>query len=143
LIQRSQAAHVYILLVLAAVIVLAMAAVGTLGLATALMGQVIERTRELGILRALGASRQHITRSILAEAVLAGILSWAVAAALSIPLTLLSVGALVTTLQQPLAAQWSIAALAAWLVLGVAFAAAASIYPARQAAALTVRRALA
>jgi putative ABC transport system permease protein len=143
LIQRSQAAHVYILLVLAAVIVLAMAAVGTLGLATALMSQVIERTRELGILRALGASTQHITRSILAEAVLAGILSWAVAVALSIPLTLLSVGALVTTLQQPLDAQWSIAAPVAWLVLGVAFAAAASIYPARRAAALTVRQALA
>jgi putative ABC transport system permease protein len=143
LIRRSQAAHVYILLALAAVIVLAMAAVGTLGLATALMGQVMERTREFGILRALGASTQHITRGILAEAALAGILSWVVALALSIPLTLLSVRALAATIQQPLGAQWSIAAPAAWLVLGVAFAAAASIYPARRAAALTVRQALA
>jgi putative ABC transport system permease protein len=142
LIQRSQAAHVYILLALAAVIVLAIAVVGTLGLATALTAQVIQRTREFGILRALGASARHITRSILAEALLAGIISWAVALVLSLPLTALSVLAVRTAIRQPLAVQWSIAAAAAWLVLGVAFAAAASIYPARRAAALTVRQAL-
>jgi putative ABC transport system permease protein len=143
LIQRSQAAHVYILLALSAVIVLAIAIVGTLGLSTALTAQVIERTRELGILRALGASAQHITRSILAEAMLASLLSWIVAWVLSIPVTLFSVRGLAATIQQPLSAQWSMVAPAAWLVLGMVFAALASLRPARQAAALTVRQALA
>ena len=140
--RRSQAAHVYILLALAGVIVSAIAVVGTLGLTTAMTAQVLERTREIGVLRTLGASARHITRSILAEAVLAGLAGWTVAVLLSMPLTWLSVQALSAAIQQPLEVPWSLAAAAIWLVLGLAFAAAASIHPARRATALTVRQAL-
>jgi putative ABC transport system permease protein len=46
--------------------------VAALGVLTALLISVLQRTRELGLLRAVGASRFQVLRSVLAEAVLMG-----------------------------------------------------------------------
>jgi putative ABC transport system permease protein len=72
-----------ILLVMAALFVL----VGGLGLASAIGLNVLERTRELGILRAIGASTQRVLQIITLEGVFVGLLSWIFAILLSLPLT--------------------------------------------------------
>src|SRR5205814_10447202 len=48
--------------------------VALLGVVSALFISVLQRRRELGLLRAVGASRSHLLRSVLAEAVLMGLI---------------------------------------------------------------------
>jgi putative ABC transport system permease protein len=48
--------------------------VAILGVVTALMISVLQRRRELGLLRAVGASQVQVLRSVLAEAVLMGVI---------------------------------------------------------------------
>jgi len=47
--------------------------IAMLGVANALIASVLDRTREIGILRAIGASRGQVLRSVLAEAALMGL----------------------------------------------------------------------
>lgn len=48
--------------------------VAALGVVTSLLISIIQRRRELGLMRALGASRAQIVRSVLAEALLMGVI---------------------------------------------------------------------
>ena len=134
--------HVVIISRAAIVIAAIMALVGLLGLAAALGISVVERTRELGIWKAIGASPGYVARLIVGEALLVAIASWIVAVAVTIPATLYVdriLGA-----QGFLAANYIISPVAmfAWLAIVVAGSAAASYLPARRAARLTVREAL-
>jgi len=69
------------LLIVAAVL----AAVGGLGLGTSMSLGVLERRREIGILRAIGASSRAIRWLFVTEGLVLGLLSWAVAALLALP----------------------------------------------------------
>jgi putative ABC transport system permease protein len=60
--------------------------VAALGVVTALLISILQRRRELGLLRAVGASRFQVLRSVLAEAVLMGIIGSALGLAFGIPL---------------------------------------------------------
>jgi putative ABC transport system permease protein len=60
--------------------------VAALGVVTALMISVLQRRRELGLLRAVGASRTQVVRSILAEAVLMGVIGSIIGLAVGPPL---------------------------------------------------------
>ncbi len=52
--------------------------VAMLGVVSALLISVLQRRRELGLLRAVGATREQILRSVLAEAVLMGVIGGAI-----------------------------------------------------------------
>ena len=52
--------------------------VAALGVVTALLISVLQRRRELGIFRALGATRVQVLRSVLAEAILMGVIGAAI-----------------------------------------------------------------
>jgi len=118
--------------------------VGGLGLTSTLTLSVIQRTREIGILSAIGGTPRTIARHIWFEAVLMGLMSWVVAVLLAAP-----VSSLLETVtgriffKAPLDFFVSIGAAAIWLVLVVVLASLSSYYPARRAARLTVREALA
>jgi putative ABC transport system permease protein len=118
--------------------------IGVLGLASAMSMNVLERTRELGVMRAIGAAPGTIMRIIIGEGVLIGGLSWVFAVMLSVPLSLL-VGGIVGMLsfKVPLALAISPAAALLWLVVVLGISAAACAYPALRASRLTVREALA
>ena len=60
--------------------------VAALGVVTALLISVLQRRREMGLLRAIGASRQQVVRSVLAEACLMGIIGTIIGLAVGIPL---------------------------------------------------------
>jgi putative ABC transport system permease protein len=127
---------------------LAMAAllafVGGLGLMGTMSMNVIERTREIGVMRALGASNGAVLRIVLVEGVLVGAISWLVGAALALPISkLLSDAVGNMFIQTPFSYVFSIAGVLLWFGLVVAIAALASFLPAWAAARLTIRDVLA
>src|SRR5205085_5416116 len=63
---------------------LLMIVVGGLGLASTMSLAVLERTREIGVLRAIGAQHGTILRMIQIEGLVIAVLSWAVAIPLSL-----------------------------------------------------------
>ncbi len=80
--------HVYIFIVALMMISTVMAVVGGLGLMSSMGTSVIERTREFGVMRAIGAKSKTILRNIISEGVFIGLISWVIALPLSIPLSL-------------------------------------------------------
>ena len=139
----AQAGHIYILVFALGFIATMMAVVGTLGLASMLSTSVIERTRELGVMRAIGARRSDVLKSVLGEGLFAGLLSWLIAIPLSIPISA-GVGSVLASISnQPLSLTLSPTAAGLWLALVLVASAAASFLPARRAAQLTVRQTLA
>lgn len=63
------------------------AVVGALGLAGTMSLNVLERTREIGIMRSIGANDRAIQKIVLMEGLIVGIVSWIIAIPVSLPLT--------------------------------------------------------
>jgi putative ABC transport system permease protein len=136
--------HVYIFIFALLLIAVVMAVVGILGLASNMSTSVIERTREFGVMRAIGAKSKTILRNIISEGVFIGLMSWLIALPLSIPLSLgISYLLGMMSFRAPLPLIVSPAGLAIWITLIIVGSIAASAYPAQQASRLTVRETLA
>ncbi len=131
---------VYFLLVMAVLIAL----VGGLGLMSTMSMNVMERTRELGVMRSIGASNGAIRQLVLAEGVMVGLLSWVIAVAAAQPLSLGLCNVIgVSLLRSPLEYAFSLPGLLLWLGAVLVISALASLLPARSATRLTVREVLA
>lgn len=118
--------------------------VGGLGLMTTMSIQVIERTREIGVMRSIGASSHELFKIIGAEALILGIVSWLIALVLAVPLSkyigdIFGMIFLRTTLDFAVSPM----AFVLWLGVVVIFSIAATFFPARKATSLTVRETLA
>lgn len=108
--------------------------VGGLGLATTLNLSVVERTREIGVLRAIGARHRTIHGLVLAEGVFVGLLGYVAALPLSLPMSILIGNGFGRVMfKMPLVFAVSPGALAAWLALVVLISAGASIAAALRA----------
>ncbi|MBK9712283.1 MAG: ABC transporter permease [Kouleothrix sp.] len=126
------------------IMALLMALVGGLGLMGTMSINVLERTREIGVLRAIGASTGAILQIVIAEGVLIGLISWLLGGLLALPLSLLLSNAVGEAfLQMPLTFVFSLPGLLIWLGVVMALAGLASFLPAWNAARLTVRDVLA
>jgi putative ABC transport system permease protein len=64
-----------------------MIVVGGLGLASTMSLGVLERTREIGVLRAIGAKHRSILAMVQVEGLVIAVLSWAIALPLSLPMS--------------------------------------------------------
>jgi len=117
--------------------------VGGLGLGTVLSIGVLERTRELAVMKTLGATRRRLVNAVLAEAQLIALLSVVAAILLAFPLTAL-LDAMIGGLGfvAPLPFSVSPGAMVAWLLLGMAVSLGAAWLRARRAAGLRVAQAL-
>jgi putative ABC transport system permease protein len=141
---RALSGHVYILVFALILMSVIMAVVGVLGLMSAMGTSVIERTREFGVMRAIGGRSRTVMRNVISEGVFIGMMSWCIAIVLSLPLSS-GVGRLVGTLafRFPLPLVLSPAAVFIWLTVISLGSMAASAYPAWRASQLTVRETLA
>ena len=131
---------VSLLLVMAALLAL----VGGLGLMGTMTINVLERTREIGVLRAIGASNRAVAQVFILEGIAIGVLSWMMGAALAIPMSRglnNAVGGAI--LGEPLTYAYSIPGMWLWLGVVIVLSALASFIPARNASRLTVREVLA
>lgn len=131
---------VYFMLIMASLI----AIVGGLGLMGTMSINVLERTREIGVMRAIGASNADIQSIVIFEGLLIGLISWAVAIVLALPITsVLTRGVGLAILTAPMPAVYGISGVLAWLIFTLILATFASALPARRASQLTVRDTLA
>jgi putative ABC transport system permease protein len=131
---------VYLLLAMGVLI----ASVGALGLAGTMSTNVLERTREIGVMRAIGASDGSVLRIVIVEGIIIGLLSWAMGALLAFPVgALLAQTVGVVLFQSALPYVFSASGLATWLAIVVVLATLASFLPAWKASRLTVREVLA
>jgi putative ABC transport system permease protein len=124
--------------------VLLLALVGGLGLTGTMSLSIIERTREIGVMRAFGASNLAVFQSVLVEGLLIGVMSWFFSLALAVPLTQLMCDVVGNSfLSSPVDFQFSLGGSLLWLFLVLLISAVSSVLPAWNAVSLTVREVLA
>lgn len=131
---------IYLLLFMAVLI----ATVGGLGLTGTMSMNVLERTREIGVMRSIGAENGAIFGMVVVEGLLIGLLSWALSLLVAVPITqLLDTRVGVPLMTVPLSFVFSAQGSLAWLLVVLLLATVASLLPARNAVRLTVRDVLA
>jgi putative ABC transport system permease protein len=105
---------------------------------------VLERTREIGVMRAVGATGLAITQIVIVEGLLIGLISWAVGTVLAYPLSKgLTDMVGNSILRSPLSYTFSTSGMLLWLALAMVLASLASLLPARNASRISVREVLA
>jgi putative ABC transport system permease protein len=105
---------------------------------------MLERTREIGVMRAIGASNGDIQSIVIVEGMVVGLISWVISIVLSIPITnILCFGVGMAIMTSPLPPVYGMSGIIAWLIFTLVLATIASAWPARRASRLTVRDTLA
>lgn len=142
--RRVAIAQFGVIIIFLLAMALLLAIVGALGLAGTMSINVLERTREIGMMRAIGATGRTVRRMVVVEGGLIGLLSWILGTALAIPISqVLSRSVGLSFLQTPLSYRFAPEGAAIWLVAVLILAAIASLLPARDASRVSVRDALA
>jgi putative ABC transport system permease protein len=120
------------------------ALVGSVGLTGTMSMNVMERTRETGVMRAIGATDSQIMVQVIIEGTLIGLLSWVIAFILAFPLSSF-MSYIVNSSIFGVAGNFTFAVTGflIWLVVVGVLSLIASITPARSAARLTIREVLA
>ena len=132
---------IYVFLIVMSAIV---GGVGALGLMTTMSLNVLERRREMGVMRALGATPRIVWLMIVAEGVVIGLLSWAIAALLAWPVSKAIGDFMVRVMfRSGLDFTFEPLALVVWLLVSIGLSALASFLPAWKASRVTVREAIA
>jgi putative ABC transport system permease protein len=133
-----------VIIIFLLVMALMLAMVGGLGLMGTMSINVLERTREIGIMRSIGASNWAVRRIFIFEGVLIGILSWMLAMIIAIPISKLFSNLLGNAfMHAPFSFAFSIGGAILWLIIVIVLAAAASFLPAWNASRLSIREVLA
>jgi putative ABC transport system permease protein len=119
------------------------ALVGSIGLAGTMSLNVMERTREIGVLRAIGASNRSVLQLVMIEGGLIGFISWLIGSILAIPISYLLANTISFAIfSSPLTVIFTPTGFLIWLGVAMVFSLAASYFPARNAVQLTIREVL-
>ena len=125
-------------------IAIAMGVIGTIGLASTMSTNVLDRTREFGVMHAIGARPERVRRIVSAEGTFLAIASLLVAVLPTIALTaILGAGLGNLFFSAPLPYRISIPAMAIWTAIAILGAILATEAAATRASRITVREALA
>jgi putative ABC transport system permease protein len=131
---------IYFLLIMAVLSAL----IGALGLMGMMSLNVMERTREIGVMRSIGAASRSIAAVVITEGLIIGIISWLVAIPISIPMSLVFNSLLGNLLfGSTLAFFFSPAGILIWLAIVMGMAFVASLLPAYRAMRMSIRETLA
>jgi putative ABC transport system permease protein len=143
-VSRSAAAgagHMLPLILVFLGLAVSISVVGFAGLTSTMSTNVLERTREFGVMSAIGASAARVRRLIVLEGVFIAALSCVIASVPAVLLTLVMIGNLPIPVNLPF--QMSGSAVGIWVTVVMLGAVLSTLAPASQAARLTVREALA
>jgi putative ABC transport system permease protein len=142
--QAQSAKGINILIIFLLVMALLTAFVGSIGLTGTMGMNVLERTREIGVMRAIGAVDSEIVKSVVIEGGVIGLITWVFAALLSFPISgfLLKIVS-EAMLGSPMPLTYTFQGFVIWLATVLILSVVASILPARNAASLTIREVLA
>jgi putative ABC transport system permease protein len=145
MVTREQSGQgVNIMVVFLLTMALLTAFVGSIGLTGTMGMNVLERTREIGVMRAIGAVDLAIVKSVVIEGVFIGLISWVCAWILSYPISFLMLRIISTAmLSDPFPLAFTLQGVFIWLGAVIVLSALASVLPARSAARLTIREVLA
>jgi putative ABC transport system permease protein len=120
------------------------ALVGSIGLTGTMSLNVMERTREIGVLRAIGASNRILMHMVLAEGTVIGLISWCLASLAAVPISKLMADTISLSLFGGSSNfGFTPTGFALWLAAVVVLSVLASVMPARNATRLTIREVLA
>jgi len=121
-----------------------LAVVGSLGLMGTMSINVLERKREIGVMRAVGASTRDILQIFVVEGVVIGLISWVAGLLLSPPISYaMSYRIGMIFIKQPLTYVYDLRGPIFWFLIVILVSALASFVPARNAAGMSVRETLA
>jgi putative ABC transport system permease protein len=118
--------------------------IACLGIIITLLASVLERTREIGILRSIGAFKSQVAKIVVVESFLLGITGGVLGAAVGTGLGWMSVEGFISG-EAGMTINYLVdyAAIGKAIVLAAGFSALAGLYPARRAAGTNVVEALA
>jgi putative ABC transport system permease protein len=144
LLQANATQAVNTLVIFLLIMAVLTAFVGSIGLTGTMSINVLERTREIGVMRTIGAVDLVIMQSVIIEALVIGLITWLLAIGLSFPISFLlltiigeaMMGSAMTLSFTPLG-------ILLWLGIVIILSVFASILPARNAARLTINEVLA
>jgi putative ABC transport system permease protein len=139
--QRTEQMSILIALLSAMAVMIAV--VGAVALSGTLSINVMERIREIGVMRAIGASAGVVAGQFVGEGLILGWLSWLIAIPLSIPVSQKVITTLSGLLNIELIYQFSEIGIVYWFVIITVLATIASWFPAQKAAQTSVRESLA
>jgi len=142
-VSRSEAAgagHMLPLIFVFLGISVAMGVVGFAGLASTMSTNVLERTREFGVMSAIGAPASTVRRLVVLEGIFIAVVSCVIAVIPALLLTAVMIEYLPLPVNLPF--QISVPGVVIWVVVVVLGAALATLAPAYRASRLTVREAL-
>jgi putative ABC transport system permease protein len=135
--------HMLMIYVFLLVMSLILGAVGGLGLMTTMSLNVLERRREMGVLRAIGASPLLVWRIVIVEGAAIGLMSGVLATLLAWPVSRLLGDLLVTLMfRTRLDFVFEPLGVLSWLAISITLGVVASFVPAWQASRHPVREAL-
>ncbi|MCB0192132.1 MAG: FtsX-like permease family protein [Anaerolineae bacterium] len=132
-----------VIMSLLATLAVVMGIVGAIALSGMLSLSVLERTREIGVMRAIGATSRIIATLFVGEGLTMGLLSWLIAMPLSIPAAYLLAKTLGIMVENEILYNYTPTGAVYWLVIITVLSIAASWFPARSATRISVRESLA
>jgi putative ABC transport system permease protein len=144
LLQNAIAGHMKVLVNALLAMAVLMGIVGILGLMSTMSMNIMERTREIGVMRAIGATPKKIRNLVTWEGFVIGAMSILIAFGLSLLLSFY-MGRFIGNMsfRTPLSLTISALALTIWVLIIVVGSYIATFYPARRANKITTREALA
>jgi putative ABC transport system permease protein len=144
LIQEDNARAINILVVFLMIMAILTAFVGSIGLTGTMGMNVLERTREIGVMRAIGAIDLEIIKSVVIEGVMIGWITWVLAIGLSFPISELLLKIISDSMMgSAMDLTFTPEGVFIWLGVVTLLSIGASILPARNAARLTINEVLA
>ncbi len=144
LLRESSTQAINILITFLLIMAILTAFVGSIGLTGTMSINVLERTREIGIMRTIGAVDMVIMQSVIIEGLVIGLITWFLAIGLSFPISTL----LLTIIGEAISGSgitlsFTPLGILLWLAVVIFLSVFASIMPARNAAQLTINEVLA
>ena len=144
IIQEDNSRALNILVVFLLIMAVLTAFVGSIGLTGTMGMNILERTREIGVMRAIGAVDLEIMKSVVIEGITIGLITWFLAIGVSFPISKLLLNIIADSMMgSSMDLTFTPFGVFIWLGVVILLSIVASIIPARNAARLTINEVLA